>query len=130
MFSRENKDKLWGRTGKTARQLVIEFSEEQKKVRGQNLWARMVDEELEVPRRPDLLVVTDLGFDAEWDYFRERYPSQLIRIVRKGTDYSNDSRQQIDADPSMIHTIVNDGSLDDLRIASQFLCEQITTDLS
>jgi len=120
MFSRELKDLPW-RRGKTPRELVIEFSEAQKKALGQDLWARTTD--IDLIRKPRVLVVTDLGFQAEYDYFDKFHKVHLFKIEREGKDYSHDSRKEVDG-PSSI-TLRNDGTLQDLREVSQYLVQQI-----
>ncbi len=120
MFSRENKDRPWRNTGKTPRELVIEFSEMQKEVLGQDLWAR--NTLIDLIREPRVLIITDVGFQAEYDYFNGLYDVHLFKVEREGKDYSIDSRKEVQGEPCTL--IKNDGSLQDLRLVSQFLIQQ------
>ena len=59
-----------------------------------DFWAKiLMDQDL-----PDGIVITDLGFDDEWDYIKNHPKAKvahLVQLERDGFDFTNDSRGYI-----------------------------------
>jgi len=84
--------------GRTIRQEMIALSEDHVKPRhGKDFWASHLCA-LEIPSAPLVMIVSDMGFQAEGDYFN-RFVGlgnyTLIRLYREGCDWSKDSRGYI-----------------------------------
>jgi hypothetical protein len=111
----------------TLRQISINYSEKVAIPRhGQYYWSKIF---LENARNSgfDKIVVSDLGFQREYDYFLNslRFPYEqfsVIRIEREGCSFANDSREYVS---SFDFKIVNDGSVLDLQNRVDVILENI-----
>jgi hypothetical protein len=119
---RENKDIPHDALmGKTPREIQIAYSEMfMKPFHGSDIWGRMLGDKIQYEmthNEIEYFIVTDLGFESEYDYLQNRYGSEniiIIEIRRKGCDFSKDSRNFIDpkVKPSWIMSFHNDYSFD------------------
>lgn len=80
----------------TIRAEMIALSENHVKPRlGHDCWAAALDRRI---KPLDVLLIPDMGFDAEHYYFMSRYGPQncfWVHVYRDGTDFSNDSRSYV-----------------------------------
>jgi hypothetical protein len=100
--------------GKSIRQAMIQLSEEWvKPAYGKGFWATSMLERMWTPP-PEVLIVTDMGFDAEVDVFGERFGLENVvypQITRVGCNFDNDSRDFVGSS-GRITSIVNDDDVD------------------
>lgn len=105
----------------TIRQEMIALSEQHAKPRlGQDCWARALERRIEPSK--DVVLIPDMGFKVEHDFFMDTFGSQncyWVHVYRDGKDFSNDSRGYV-GEGSPIH---NNGDPDDeaRRIYSRLL---------
>jgi len=106
----ETKDKpLDILNGKTFRQFMIDMSESFVKIQyGRDFWSRLLYERNKTwwDKIPSILLVTDIGFSEEVEFFcqHSRYYLNVV-VDRPGTDFTNDSRSNVWVDQKYI----NDG---------------------
>lgn len=83
--------------GRTIRQEMIDLSERHVKPRlGQGFWGRAVIQRVWPEAR--VVIITDMGFNAERDVFEQEYGAEscaFVQVAREGTDFSKDSRSYI-----------------------------------
>ncbi len=95
----------------TIRQEMIALSEQHAKPRlGQDCWARALERRIDRPK--DVVLIPDMGFPVEHDFFMEAFGSQncyWVHVYRDGKDFSNDSRGYVGEG----HPIYNNGDPDD-----------------
>lgn len=101
--------------GLTPRQAYINVAEKLiKPVHGKDFFVKKSINEWSKSFYP-VAVVSDLGFQFEYDYIREIVPINdivVIQVTRPGCDFGNDSREFVVSDPSHTFQIINDGSKD------------------
>lgn len=99
----------------TYRQWQIDASEKfMKKRYGEDVFTRLFIER-NPAHLPINVLVSDCGFQVEYDALAEHYGAQnilLIRIVRDGCSFANDSREYIDGMDGNIVLIDNNGTKD------------------
>lgn len=87
--------------GISPRQAYINFSElYMKPVHGQSVWVDLLSTEIN-NSLANTIVISDLGFQVEFDRLRELNTDIrffLLKIYRKGYDFSNDSRDYVKMD--------------------------------
>lgn len=112
-------------SGASIRQEMIRLSEEHVKPRfGDQFWGRSLLNRMWEPV-PDVVIVTDCGFDAEVGLFTTTFGFDNVvypQIVRPGTDFSNDSRSYVGT-PDRITSIIND---EDIETAARRLYGRLT----
>ena len=89
------------------------------------LFVRRIDDDLDVYNEyVQAVMIDDVRLPIEMDYFKERYPSRIktIHIIRPNFETELNAKQQshktevgLDNYGSYDYTIMNDGTLDDLR---------------
>lgn len=87
--------------GETIRQAIIRLSEEfVKPTYGVDYWARYLHHQNRLwwGKVPCLMVISDIGFQEECDYFREHSYFKNVHVHRNGIDWKNDSRTYVDGD--------------------------------
>ncbi len=120
MFNPDQKDVIWAKTGSTSRELLIAYGEARKGSSGRpDYWAARLLEKMEGTY--DVLLVTDVGFQAEYDFFDARFDTHLFQLHRPSKDYSNDSRTAVTGHPMC--RVGNDGTYEDLKATTHFLCQ-------
>lgn len=106
-------------SGKTAREIMIGFSEVfAKPYLGQGIFAYLAAQQVRKIQRhynPTLTVVSDCGFQEEFDIFARRTAKDsqihLITLNRTGCDFSNDSRQYVQPNNwTQSHTVLENNS--------------------
>lgn len=80
--------------GATPREAYISMSEDYcKKLFGEDIFGvAMVRRIKNLNPKPDLVVITDCGFQEEVDVLEAAYECRVVHIVRDGCDFENDSR--------------------------------------
>lgn len=111
--------------GASIRQEMIRLSEDHIKPRlGPDFWARSLLGRVYDPA-PDVLIVTDCGFDSEPETFTKRFGFDNVvyaQIVRPGCDFSSDSRSYVGT-PGRSTSIINDN---DIETAARRLYGRLT----
>lgn len=89
------------------------------------LFVKRIDDDLDVYNEyVQAVMIDDVRLPVEIDYFKERYPSRIktIHIIRTNFETELNSKQQshitevgLDNYEGYDYTIINDGTLDDLR---------------
>lgn len=101
--------------GKTIRQAMIALSEEHVKPSyGQGYWAVASLNRLWQPR-PKIIIVTDMGFDAEVAVFEREFGIENCiwpQLRRKSFDFSSDSRNYV-GNTMQRCAVMNDGPIDE-----------------
>lgn len=104
--------------GKSIRWAMIDLSEQHiKPAYGKDFWAHSMLGRMWEPA-PQVLIVTDMGFDAEVNALTDRFGLHNVlypQIVRPGCDFSNDSRSYVGT-PIRRISIINDGSVEDAAL--------------
>lgn len=108
--------------GKTIRQAMIQLSEEWvKPAYGQGFWGHALLNTLPMEGGVRVIIVTDMGFDAEVEVFVEAFGAENCmwpQIVRPHCDFSGDSRGYVGR-PDQRTSIINEGeSLDQVTTAA------------
>lgn len=128
MFSREHKDMDFKNFGRSSRQILIDYSENIKKMYGQDFWAkeliRMSKQDMEIC---DLLIVTDVGFQVEVDCLSKVFDTTVVQLEREGMTYVNDSREPVFA--KKLITIVNSGTISELEGKINELAENMASSI-
>ncbi|QDP60612.1 MAG: putative deoxynucleotide monophosphate kinase [Prokaryotic dsDNA virus sp.] len=109
--------------GATPRKAYISMSEDYcKMLFGSDIFGvAMVNKIKSLTEVPDLVVITDCGFQEEVEVVSSCYDTRIIRIEREGCDYAHDSRNYL---PDFKHTITNNTTPGRLRVAvAQILAE-------
>lgn len=110
--------------GKSIRQAMIALSEEHvKPTYGHEFWGRALLNQLWTPT-PQLVIVTDLGFPAETDVFIDRFGIDkcvFVQMIRKGCDFTNDSRGYVGRHGRTI-SVIND---DDVETAARIVHDRV-----
>lgn len=98
--------------GDTLRRFMIELSESFIKARyGRDFWARQLHERAPILQSTHaLMIVSDIGFDEEVQYFERHHDFLLVQLTRNGTDWSKDSRGYVAARNQV--RIANDSDVD------------------
>ncbi len=102
--------------GKTPREIYIQFSElYMKAIHGENIWYKLLYKEIMNDKKSDIFVISDLGFQKEYDNFLQDFGEMvsLIKISRDGCDFKNDSRGYVEG-KGKIYELTNNSSLCDL----------------
>lgn len=103
--------------GGTPRRVYIDLSERAAKpIWGNDFFAKVAAQAMS--RMKSHVVVSDCGFQHEIDVLKKSFPIGnilLIKMHRKGCDYSNDSRSYIKHDEDATFNIMNDQTIDHLR---------------
>lgn len=114
----------------TLRGLMIDFSESYMKPKfGSNIWSRLVAAAFH-SRSPGILVLQDVGFQLEADFWQDWATSGMfvtVQIHRPGCDFSNDSREWVTS--SQEYKLVNDSDLDNLKVETHKLIQTLQSDL-
>ncbi len=102
--------------GLTPRDAYINVAEKLlKPVHGPNFFAEVTLKDFKEARQ-NVVVVSDLGFQKEYDFFVKNLPADtqllVVKVSRPGTDFSNDSREYVQSDPNHTHYLVNDSTKD------------------
>jgi hypothetical protein len=99
--------------GLTPRQAYISVSENwMKPTHGAGILGTWLIENMQYCRDDAVHIITDSGFAEEAQTVVDHYGAEncfLVRVHRKGYDFSNDSRSYIDLDVKT-HDIINDGT--------------------
>lgn len=108
--------------GRTIRQAMIQLSEEWvKPTYGQGFWGHALLNTLPMEGGTRVVIVTDMGFEAEVDVFVEAFGAENClwpQITRPGCDFSTDSRSYVGR-PEQRTAIINEGeSLDQVTTAA------------
>lgn len=116
--------------GKTIRQAMIALSEEHvKPLYGAGFWGRALLNTLPMEGGTRVIIVTDMGFDAEVDVFVEAFGADHClwpQIVRPHHDFTNDSRSYVGR-PDQRVAIINEGeSVDQLTAAAECIYSRLT----
>lgn len=128
-YTRERKEVVCPELcGRSPRGALIHMAEQViKPTRGDDYFAQIVCRSIE-QSAATLFVVSDLGFAAELNAVRERFPQTcLVHIGRAGCDWSADSRTWQRLPDSDSHFIDNNDTLDALFVAVDRLVAQICT---
>lgn len=100
--------------GRSIRQEMIALSEDHIKPRfGKKFWGKSLLERMWDPA-PDVLIITDCGFDAETELFTETFGFDNVvypQIVRPGHTFDGDSRSYVGT-PERITSVINDDDVD------------------
>ena len=99
----KNTEPFLGNNGKTAREIMIGFSEQfAKPLLGQEIFGRLAAKRIPPARNyyyPVLYLVSDCGFQIEYDTFSrlvaDRAKLHLINIEREGCNFAKDSREYV-----------------------------------
>lgn len=106
--------------GVTPRQMYIAVSEKLlKPLLGHGFFGREMALRIGALWDAGSVVITDCGFQEEVDALRDALPDakyHLVRLRRKGCDFSADSRGYIHNPGGTLAEIANDGSKADLRV--------------
>lgn len=111
--------------GFTPREFLISESEEHMKPKyGSDIYGRLLYHRvMRLSPLPDIVMVDDCGFKEEGEVLGE-YDPILVKIVRPGYDFTNDSRSYW-FDGNEHYTIVNDSDLPTLNGYCQALASAI-----
>lgn len=122
-------------TGKTAREIMIAFSEQfAKPMLGQGIFGHLAAKQIPAPRNyyyPALYLVSDCGFQVEYDTFSllvsARADVHLINIYRDGCTFANDSREYVKPNDytKTHHVITNNGTKPEFEQSVLKLLKQI-----
>ncbi len=85
-----------------------------KPIHGDTIFAAKTLNEYE-KSKAEIVVVSDLGFQLEYNYFRRKLPSEqilVVRVERPGTDFSKDSREYVESKFEHTYHLVNNSSID------------------
>lgn len=109
--------------GKTIRQSMIALSEEHvKPLYGIGFWGSALLNTLPIEGGTRVIIVTDMGFDAEVEVFVEAFGAENCmwpQIVRPHCDFSGDSRGYVGR-PDQRTSIINEGeTLDQVTTAAE-----------
>ena len=130
----EKKDQLLEGSRSTMRDLLIGISENLlKPIFGRTYFADAAADKIHhhlhkyrvLRTEPsDIFVITDCGFQYEYDRFKERMdelkiPTKLVQIQRDGTSFEGDSREFV-TDPKQ-YSLMNNGTLEDLKAKVEWL---------
>lgn len=103
---------------KTVRDILIEYSLEAKKQRGEDVWAKTVADKIATTGLTDPWILHDWRFLAEAETLKRNLcPQRMItvRIVRSGVvPLDSPSEHELDG-LMMTHTIENDGTVSELE---------------
>lgn len=121
IYREQKKDEsLPGYPNVSMRKLMIYVSENFCKILfGQDYYARQAYARTKNVNA-DFVLISDSGFQLEYDCFKELVESnssghvRLIKLFREGCTFENDSREYVN-DPERQYEIFNNGTLDDLR---------------
>lgn len=83
---------------RSLREWMIAFSETFiKPTFGHDFWGSAIALSFD-PHAPGLVLVPDVGFQAEWEVFEQRFGREnclLVQLSREGKDWANDSRRYV-----------------------------------
>ena len=117
LWREDKKDVIHPMLGMTPRQFLIYMSEEVVKLKfGRDYFGKIAGNVVNSTDKP--IVVTDCGFQYEYEAFKQSLSGdndiRLVRVLRDGCDYENDSREYVvDKDPVIDSIFIND--YDDLH---------------
>lgn len=94
------------------RQLLVEVGCGAREALGENVWVNPIVSELD--KRWGGSVISDITFDNELDVLYS-FGGQLVEVVREGCDEPRVPGNSLSAKPDL--TLVNNGSLEDLRVS-------------
>ena len=104
--------------GITPRDAYINVAEKLlKPVHGQTIFSEMLIKQIKaLPDQTDVVVISDLGFQQEIDYFATQFDNNdllVVQIERDGCDYSKDSRETVKV-PNTVQSYIlqNNSTLD------------------
>lgn len=96
------------------RQWQIDFAEKfMKPLYGPDIFSKLLLQAYNNDHTNDFVVVSDCGFQHEYDYLTKHAKCFLIQLIRKGCDFSKDSREYVNGDPMSI--VYNDHPLSQLK---------------
>lgn len=99
--------------GKSIRWAMIDLSEKHVKPEyGKDFWGRSALARIWDEPKPQVVIVTDMGFQAEVDLMVDTFGSARVcfpQITRPGCDFSNDSRSYVGVEFGT--SIINDGEI-------------------
>ena len=104
------------------RQLLIDFSADKKKEKGEAVWAEYVANEIAQSFDQKNWVIHDWRYVVELDTLKQRFPHARIHTVRVVSNRVPVPSEQVlsehDLDGRTVHTVLsNNGTLDDLHTA-------------
>lgn len=99
--------------GATPREAYISMSEDYcKKLFGEDIFGvAMVRRISRLEKTPDIVVITDCGFDDEVEVLKSAYECRIVQIMREGCDFDNDSRGYLLEQDYEIHNNTTPGRL-------------------
>ncbi len=108
--------------GLSPREAYIAVAERlMKPLHGERFWGELLVEDIGLHgSNADLIVVTDSGFSQEAQPLIEKFGAHrisLIHLMRKGKDFSSDSRSYISLPDCDTYPLHNDGNIVDLALA-------------
>jgi hypothetical protein len=84
---------------------------------GENCWLDQVEHQIEKDR-PQIAIITDVSYPNEFAWCRVKYAGVVWRVLRPGVPAPNNhATEHGRANEPVEYTIVNDGTINDLRIA-------------
>lgn len=114
--------------GLTPRDAYINVAERLlKPVHGDTFFAEVTLKEFHESKQ-NIVVVSDLGFQLEYNYFRRKLPADqilVVRVDRPGTDFSKDSREYVKSKFEHTYHLVNNSTLDKYNQQVEELTEYI-----
>ncbi len=118
--------------GLSPREAYIEVSEFMKQTHGHDIWGKLLLEDLLRRDQPDVLVITDSGFQPEVEVLIRQWGAEnftLLRLHREGCDFSNDSRNYVTLKGVRTVEIENNDDLSHLAIKVQLALPELRLEL-